>query len=103
MATRRIAELDQHTGDGTHTGGLPGSWSLIRLLERAQVTPVDSSTFKVVWKAQDGLPLNYLLRVEQGKGPLALLELKNFRLPGQVFLTGRSMKDAEEYGEDADE
>ncbi|RXC11035.1 hypothetical protein EPS74_22885 [Escherichia coli] len=31
------------------------------------------------------------------------LELKNFRLPGQVFLTGRSMKDAEEYGEDADE
>ncbi|MCJ2568258.1 hypothetical protein LLG65_19330 [Escherichia coli] len=80
-----------------------GSWSLIRLLERAQVTPVDSSTFKVVWKAQDGLPLNYLLRVEQGKGPLALLELKNFRLPGQVFLTGRSMKDAEEYGEDADE
>ncbi|HBK9468856.1 TPA: type VI secretion protein VasK [Escherichia coli] len=80
-----------------------GSWSLIRLLEQAQVTPVDSSTFKVVWKAQDGLPLNYLLRVEQGKGPLALLELKNFRLPGQVFLTGRSMKDAEEYGEDADE
>lgn len=62
------------------------------------MTPVDSSTFKVVWKAQDGLPLNYLLRVEQGKGPLALLELKNFRLPGQVFLTGRSMKDAEEYG-----
>lgn len=45
-----------------------GSWSLIRLLEQAQVTPVDSSTFKVVWKAQDGLPLNYLLRVEQGKG-----------------------------------
>ncbi|KHH20318.1 hypothetical protein PU63_11785 [Escherichia coli] len=44
-----------------------GSWSLIRLLEQAQVTPVDSSTFKVVWKAQDGLPLNYLLRVEQGK------------------------------------
>ncbi|MBB0830178.1 hypothetical protein G7N22_14995 [Escherichia coli] len=58
---------------------------------------------KVVWKAQDGLPLNYLLRVEQGKGPMALLELKNFRLPGQVFLTGKSMKDAEEYGEDADE
>ncbi|MDB6985099.1 type VI secretion IcmF C-terminal domain-containing protein, partial [Escherichia coli] len=80
-----------------------GSWSLIRLLEQAQVTPVDSSTFKVEWKAQDGLPLNYLLRVEQGKGPMALLELKNFRLPGQVFLTGRSMKDAEEYGEDADE
>ncbi len=80
-----------------------GSWSLIRLLDLAQVTPVDSSTFKVVWKAQDGLPLNYLLRVEQGKGPMALLELKNFRLPGQVFLTGKSMKDAEEYGEDADE
>jgi|GEM_PF-6258776 len=36
-------------------------------------------------------------------GGTPLLELKNFRLPGQVFLTGRSMKDAEEYGEDADE
>ncbi|MGQ4133886.1 type VI secretion IcmF C-terminal domain-containing protein, partial [Escherichia coli] len=79
-----------------------GSWSLIRLLEQAQVTPVDSSTFKVEWKAQDGLPLNYLLRVEQVKGPMALLELKNFRLPGQEFLTVRSMKDAEEFGEDDD-
>lgn len=80
-----------------------GSWSFIRLLEQAQVTPVDSSTFKVVWKAPDNLPLHYLMRVEQGKGPMALLELKNFRLPGRVFLTGKTMQDMEDYGGDADE
>ncbi|EEJ1822184.1 type VI secretion protein VasK [Salmonella enterica] len=77
-----------------------GSWSFIRLLEQAQVTQLDSSSFKLLWKAPDGLPLNYLLRVEQGKGPLALLELKNFRLPGQVFLTGKGVTDT---GDDMDE
>ncbi|WP_324065369.1 type VI secretion IcmF C-terminal domain-containing protein, partial [Klebsiella pneumoniae] len=59
-----------------------GSWSFIRLLEQAQVTQLDSSSFKLQWQAPDGLPLHYLMRVEQGKGPLALLTLKNFRLPG---------------------
>ncbi|HIA9543457.1 TPA: hypothetical protein ACWSXC_005825, partial [Klebsiella pneumoniae] len=51
----------------------------------------------------DGLPLHYLMRVEQGKGPLALLALKNYRLPGQVFLTGKAISDAEEYRDNADE
>jgi hypothetical protein len=51
---------------------------------------LDSSSFKLQWKAPDGLPLHYLMRVEQGKGPLALA-LKNFRLPGQVFLTGKAI------------
>ncbi|ECI6680383.1 type VI secretion protein VasK [Salmonella enterica subsp. enterica] len=80
-----------------------GSWSFIRLLEQAQVTQLDSSNFKLLWKAPDGLPMNYLMRVEQGKGPLALLELKNFRLPGQVFLTGKGVADTGEYTGDADE
>ena len=98
MATRRIAKLDQHTGDGAHTGGLPGKLESYSPAGTGAGDAGGQHTFKVVWKAQDGLPLNYLLRVEQGKGPLALLELKNFRLPGQVFLTGKSMKDVEEYG-----
>ncbi|TCW00153.1 ImcF-related family protein [Biostraticola tofi] len=63
-----------------------GSWGLIRLLDKAQVTPIDSSRYQLVWRAQDGLPLNYILRTELGKGPLALLELKGFRLPDTIFL-----------------
>lgn len=77
-----------------------GSWSFIRLLEQAQVTQLDSSSFKLQWQAPDGLPLHYLMRVEQGKGPLALLTLKNFRLPGQLFLTEKGAADWREYGED---
>lgn len=62
-----------------------GSWGLIRLLEKAQVTPIDSSRYQLMWRAPDGLPLNYVLRTELGKGPLALLELKGFRLPETIF------------------
>ncbi|MCW1830270.1 type VI secretion protein VasK [Enterobacter asburiae] len=64
----------------------PGSWGLIRLLDRAQVSAVDNSTWRVSWKTQDGYSLNYMLRTESGNGPLALLALKGFRLPQQVFM-----------------
>lgn len=64
----------------------PGSWGFIRLLDKAQVTMVDNSTYKLAWKAEDGNLLNYMMRTESGQGPLALLALKGFRLPQQVFL-----------------
>ena len=80
-----------------------GSWSLIRLLEQAEVTQLDSSSYKVLWRAPDGLPLHYLMRVEQGKGPMALLALRNFRLPQQIFLTGNVMAESQEQGEHEDE
>lgn len=80
-----------------------GSWSLIRLLEKAEITQLDSSSYKVQWCAQDGLPLHYLMRVEQGKGPMALLALKNFRLPAQIFLTGNVMAGAQDQGDREDE
>jgi len=63
----------------------PGSWGLIRLLDRAQVIAVDNSTYKLSWKTSDGFGLNYMLRTEVSNGPLALLGLKGFRLPQQVF------------------
>lgn len=63
----------------------PGSWGLIRLLDGARVTAVDNSTYKVSWKTKDGYSLNYMMRTESGNGPLALLTLKGFRLPQQVF------------------
>ncbi|MEA9393061.1 ImcF-related family protein [Acerihabitans sp. TG2] len=64
----------------------PGSWGFIRLLDKAQVTMVDNSTYKLLWKAPDGNLLNYMMRTDSGQGPLALLTLKGFRLPTQVFV-----------------
>lgn len=63
-----------------------GSWGLIRLLDRAEVKQLDSSRYQLRFTAPDGLPLNYILRTEAGAGPLALLALKGFHLPQQIFL-----------------
>lgn len=63
----------------------PGSWGFIRLLDKAQVKATDNSTYVLSWKAADGDTLNMMLRTEAGVGPLALLRLKGFRLPQQVF------------------
>ncbi|MCY1249007.1 hypothetical protein D9M72_625050 [compost metagenome] len=61
---------------------------MIRLLEQAQVTALDDgdSRYRVVLKAPDGLGLTWHLRTELGAGPLALLKLRGFKLPKQVFL-----------------
>jgi len=67
-------------------GDFSGNWVFIRLLEKAQVTQLDSSRYQLVWKTRDGLPLKYILRTEMGNGPLALLALRNFSLPKKVFL-----------------
>lgn len=66
---------------------MPGVWGLIRLLDKADVTPYPgvNSSFNLTWKAPDGRPLNYTLRTEAGEGPLALLRLRNFVLPAQIF------------------
>ncbi|QFG34041.1 type VI secretion protein VasK [Pseudomonas umsongensis] len=69
-------------------GDYAGTWGLIRLLEQAQVTPLDDgdSRFRVVLKAPDGIGLTWYLRTELGAGPLALLKLRGFKLPAQIFL-----------------
>jgi hypothetical protein len=41
--------------------------------------------------------LNYTLRTEAGEGPLALLKLRNFRLPETIF----SVADVATYDQDA--
>jgi type VI secretion system protein ImpL len=66
---------------------LPGAWGLIRLLDKATVTPYSgvNSSFSLTWQAPDGRALNYTLRTEAGEGPLALLKLRNFVLPAQIF------------------
>ncbi|WP_369789058.1 ImcF-related family protein [Rouxiella sp. WC2420] len=69
---------------------LQGAWGLIRLLDKAEVTPYQgvNSSFHLRWKTHDGWPLNYTLRTETGEGPLALLQLRNFVLPSKIFSIG---------------
>ncbi|ATF94581.1 ImcF-related family protein [Cedecea neteri] len=86
---------------------IPGSWGLIRLLDKAAVSayPGTSSSYSLSWKAQDGHTLNYTLRTEAGEGPLALLKLRNFRLPETIFsTTGVAVSDqVASAGSDAEE
>ncbi|MFC0228694.1 ImcF-related family protein [Serratia aquatilis] len=74
---------------------LPGTWGLIRLLDKARVKGYMGSTtvYDLTWKAQDGLPLHYLLRTELGEGPLSLLGLKGFVMPKQIFLSASALSD----------
>lgn len=68
---------------------IPGAWGWIRLLDKASVSayPGVDSSYSLSWKAQDGRTLNYTLRTEAGEGPLALLKMRNFRLPETIFST----------------
>jgi len=74
---------------------IPGSWGLIRLLDKATVKayPGVGSSYSLSWKAQDGRALNYTLRTEAGDGPLVLLKLRNFRLPETIFSTSVASSD----------
>ncbi|MBJ2231975.1 type VI secretion protein VasK [Pseudomonas simiae] len=74
-------------------GDYPGTWGLIRLLEKAQVTPLDDgdSRYRMVLKAPDGLNLIWHLRTELDAGPLALLKLRGFKLPQQIFLSEKTV------------
>lgn len=75
---------------------IPGAWGWIRLLDKAVVSayPGVGSSYSLSWKAQDGRTLNYTLRTEAGEGPLALLKLRNFRLPETIFSTsGATLSD----------
>ncbi|WP_099050692.1 ImcF-related family protein [Pseudomonas putida] len=76
-----------HTGERLF-GDYQGTWGLIRLLEKARITPLDDgdSRYRMVLKAPDGANLTWNLRTELGAGPLALLKLRDFTLPSQIFL-----------------
>ncbi|MDK1184813.1 ImcF-related family protein [Cronobacter turicensis] len=64
-----------------------GKWGFIRLLSKAQITPIDSSRIQLVWLTPDGSPLKFIMRTEMGDGPLALLKLQDFHLPETIFNT----------------
>ncbi|PJI50417.1 MAG: type VI secretion protein VasK [Pseudomonas sp.] len=71
-------------------GDYSGVWGLIRLLEQAQVSSLDDSNtrFELVLKAPDDLPLTWQLQTELGRGPLAVLQLRGFMLPENIFNVG---------------
>ena len=73
-------------------GDYQGTWGLIRLLEKARVTPLDDgdSLYRMVLKAPDGIDLTWRLRTELDAGPLTLLKLRGFTLPSQIFLADES-------------
>ncbi|WP_207261458.1 ImcF-related family protein [Pseudomonas sp. GW101-3H06] len=75
-------------------GDYQGTWGLIRLLEQARVTPLtdSGSHYRVQLRAPDGIDLTWNLRTELGAGPLALLKLRDFKLPKQIFLDGGASK-----------
>jgi type VI secretion system protein ImpL len=75
-------------GDERIFGDYAGTWGLIRLLEQAQLSALDDgdSRYHMVIKAPDGANLTWHLRTELDAGPLALLKLRGFALPGQIFL-----------------
>lgn len=92
------------TWRSTHTGTRiyadhPGSWGLIRLLDKARITELGSNIYRVVWPTPDGLALNYQIRTELGSGPLALLELRGFRMPARIFISATQNEDAYQGGE----
>lgn len=76
---------------------ISGPWGLIRLLDKARISPYagNRSSYDLSWKAPDGLSLNYTLRTELGDGPMALLKLKGFVLPEQIFLTGNGVANSD--------
>ena len=86
-----------------------GDWAFLRMLEKAQMKPLDDTRYELVWNG--GVPsddtkataaatddtavplpyrLHYVLRTQAGAGPLELLKLRGFRMPERIFVTGRA-------------
>ncbi|MFV0575028.1 MAG: ImcF-related family protein [Vibrio sp.] len=66
-------------------GDYSGTWGLIRWLEEANTTRLDSSRWMLTFDAPDGSKLQWVLRSQLGEGPLILLNLKGFNLPSKIF------------------
>ncbi|WKM73223.1 ImcF-related family protein, partial [Klebsiella oxytoca] len=65
-----------------------GPWGVIRMLEPMARQKAGDGLYRLTVTAPDRRQLQWLLRTELGDGPLALLKLRNFRLPTQIFSAG---------------
>lgn len=66
-------------------GDYSGTWGFIRWLDQGKRAQLDRSQWMMSFTAPDGRTLQWVLRSQLGKGPLALLELRGFTLPDQIF------------------
>lgn len=66
-------------------GDYSGSWGFIRWLDQSKRQRLDRSQWMMSFTAPDGRTLQWVLRSQLGNGPLALLALRNFSLPEQIF------------------
>lgn len=79
-----------------------GPWGTLRMLERMKRQPIGDGLFRLTLNAPDNRQLQWLLRTELGDGPLALLKLRGFTLPAQIFNVDPSRAEAFSDG-DAEE
>ncbi len=77
-------------------GDYGGTWGFIRWLEQGKRQQLDRSQWMLSFTAPDGRTLQWVLRSQLGKGPLALLTLRNFSLPEQIFSVDSHNMDEEE-------
>lgn len=66
-------------------GDYSGTWGFIRWLDQGKRQQLDRSQWMMSFTAPDGRILQWVLRSQLGKGPLALLDLRGFTLPDQIF------------------
>lgn len=74
------------TNAGTRLfGDYSGTWGFIRWLDQGKRKQLDRSQWMMSFTAPDGRTLQWVLRSQLGKGPLALLDLRGFSLPENIF------------------
>lgn len=78
------------TWTSTHAGArlfgdYSGTWGFIRWLEQGKRQQLDRSQWMMSYTAPDDSTLQWVLRSQLGNGPLALLTLRGFSLPEQIF------------------
>ncbi|WP_333849361.1 ImcF-related family protein [Leclercia sp.] len=66
-------------------GDYSGVWGFIRWLDQGKRQQLDRSQWMMSFTAPDGRNLQWVLRSQLGSGPLALLALRGFTLPEQIF------------------
>ncbi|EMB4292148.1 type VI secretion protein VasK [Enterobacter roggenkampii] len=66
-------------------GDYSGTWGFIRWLDLSKRQQLDRSQWMMSFTAPDGRTLQWVLRSQLGKGPLALLDLRGFTLPDHIF------------------
>ena len=66
-------------------GDYPGTWGFIRWLEHARRERIDRSRWLLNFATSDKRTLTWLMRTQMRDGPLALLRLRGFTLPTDIF------------------